>query len=258
MKTTTSKFGAAALGAVTAVLLSSSAQAVLVAPGTTDASNLSLGAQVGNFGGTVVASLVSNFSDISTPTSAFNGILRSAVVRNAGGTLDFYYQLQNTTQPTTTVPLDSEIFRFTLDAFDPAGFLPSASYDAFIVNNGLTGVGGTAPAGSVTGTVPAFAVDRDPGITPGRGFGFDFGETPFDDITGPFTNLNPGQTSNFLVVRTPYRQWTTTSATVSGAGTGFAQALTPIPEPATALVGLALSAFIGSAEFGRRRRKANV
>jgi hypothetical protein len=214
-----------------------------------------LGAGVANFGGTVVAGgdITLPFVDSSIPTN-FTGSLRSTVVRNSGGTLDFYYQLANTVSPNTTAP-DPEIFRLTLDGFPsifPTG--ASSAYEVFNVSNGLTGI--TGAGASATGTNAAFSSDRQVGVL-GRGLGFDFGDDHFiDDSTAPFTNLLAGQTANFLVVRTSATDFRPSIANIIGAGTASVRTFAPVPEPATVLVGLALSSFIGCAELGRKRRRA--
>ncbi len=243
--------------ALVATFLSASAitsQAVLVLPTTAETPGALLGAGVGNSGGTVVAGgdITVPFSDVSLPSN-FNGTLRTTVVRNAGGTLDFYYQLANTTTA-PNIP-DPELYRLTLNPFSAAFSTSGASYEAFVINNGLAGIAGAA---SVPGTVAAFSADRQVGVQ-GVGFGFDFGDAQFlDDVTPPFTNLNPGQTSNFLLIRTSATQFAQTTASAIGAGTATPiRSFAPIPEPTTILVGLALTTFLGCSELGRsRRRKA--
>lgn len=246
--TNTPKLGALALSGTLSLLALAEAQAAIVAPLTPEVPGVTLGAGIVNFGGTLLADQTVAFTEGGLPTSAFSGTLRSSVVRNAGGTLDFYYQLANTT---TSNSVDPEIFRLTLNGFDPRFSTSGTSYVSNVVSNGLTGITG----GSATGTNAAFSVDRDLGILNG-GIGFDFGDDHFvDDTTAPFTNLQPGQTSNFLIVRTSATQFTDRQALVFGAGTAFTHAFMPIPEPTTALVGLALGSFIGCAEFGRKRRR---
>jgi hypothetical protein len=251
--TTTPKFSVLALTGTLSILAAAASHAALVAPLTPEVPGVTLGAAVNNFGGTVVANQSLNFNDVSAPSN-FSGTLRSTVVRNAAGTLDFYYQLANTTTATNIV--DPEIFRLTLNDFAPQFSTSGTSYESFVIGNGLTGITG---AGTFTnGTNAAFSVDRqnNPPFTGDGTVGFDFGDLQFlDDTTAPFANLQPGQTSNFLVVRTNARGFRNTQALVVGAGTGFTQAFTPIPEPTTALVGLALASFVGCSELGRKRRR---
>lgn len=243
--------------ALVAAVLSASAissQAVLVTPATAEIPGAALGAAVPNFGGTFITEITAPFVDVSAPSN-FSGSLRSTVVRNAGGTLDFYYQLSNTTTG-TNIP-DPELYRLTLNPFSAAYSTSGTSYEAFVISNGLTGIAG-APA-SVNGTVAAFSADRQVGVL-GNGFGFDFGDDHFlDDTTAPFTNLNPGQTANFLLVRTRATEFTGTTALAIGAGTSTPiRSFQPIPEPTTILVGLALTSFVGCSELGRSRRRKAV
>jgi hypothetical protein len=248
------KFGALALSGTLSLLAVAASSAALVAPLTPEIPGVALGAAVNNLGGTVIADQTVPFISASTPTIAFTGSLRSTVVRNAGGNLDFYYQLANTTS-TTVNPVDPEIFRLTLNGFDPRFSTSGTSYDVSVISNGLTGITGSGAFSN--GTNAAFSADRQVGILNG-GIGFDFGDDRSlvaADTTPPFTNLLANQTSNFLVVRTTAKEFTDRQALVFGAASAFTHAFTPIPEPATALVGLALASFIGCAELGRKRRR---
>lgn len=249
------RLGACTLAGLLSLSASATSQAALVGPAEANIPGEALGGGVVNFGGTVVANLSQSFVDTSIPNS-FTGALRSTVVRNASNTLDFYYQLSNTTTG-TNVP-DPEIFRLTLDSFS-SKFSTGAggAYEIFNISNGLTGI--TGAGASVAGTNAAFSADREVGVL-GRGIGFDWGDDHFiDDSTAPFTNLLAGQTGNFLVVRTNAAEFMPSIANVIGAGSAAVTTFVPIPEPATVLMGLALSSFIGYSEFGRnRRRKAPV
>jgi hypothetical protein len=250
--------------------LTTATQAAIVAPNTLEIPGVALGGGT-NLGadptlaGAVIADQTINFA--SNPAGAFTGSLRSLVVRRTDNSqLDFYYQLANTT-PNIPVGAGADIFRLTLGGFDGWGTNPG---DGLTVNYRTDGLAGISGAGAtVNGTKSAFSSDRDPGI-PGKGVGFDFDSSHFVNLNpgGATTapgNVEPGQTSNFLLIRTKATSTTAfpgfanipRSAVVSGAGTSLVSAFTPIPEPATALMGLALSSFIGCTHFGRsRRRKA--
>ncbi len=251
----TNKLSVFALTGFIATLASVASHAALVAPLTPESSGIALGASVVNFPGTVVANQTLSFSDtLSTPTPAYTGTLRSTVVRNTtNGNLDFYYQLANTT--TNTASVDPEIFRLTITNFHPSAATSGGSFEIFNVSNGLTGITG---AGSfVNGTNDADTADRDPGIPAPSigGVGFDWGTF----LDQPASNLQPGQTSNFLVVRTNQKDFRTSQAQVFGAGAATVGTFVPVPEPTTALMGLALASFAGCTEFGRgRRRKAQA
>lgn len=201
--------------------------------------------------------------------SGFTGSLRSLVVqRTDNSQLDFYYQVANTSN---LAPLNTpagngaDIFRLTLGGFDAFASVPGNNLTVNHRTDGLTGITGAGAV--VVGTKAAFSADRDPGI-PGKGVGFDFDLSHFINLNpgGASTapgNVDSGQTSNFLLVRTravnsgafPGFSNVNNSAVVSGAGTSLVRAFAPIPEPATVLVGLALTSFVGCAEFGRSRRR---
>jgi len=206
-----------------------------------------------NFGGTVLANLVTNFQEennIPPPNDpTFTGSLRTVVVQNGGGTLDFYYQLSNIVSTPGNSPAD--IFRLTIDGFDPfaTGVMDFST-------NGLTGIAGAGAF--VVGNKSPRTADRDPSI--GTGVGFGFATTPGAPLFNA-NNLNQGDTSFFMVVRTNATQFFNSTATVSGFGTAFAQTLAPvnvsaIPEPGSALVGLAVMGLCGSGLFRRNRKPA--
>ncbi len=88
-------------------------------------------------GGTLLASL----SNMVT-SATFTGTARSAVYRNSGGTLDFYYQFTN------NGPAD--IGRLTFFNFD------GLTTDVFNITNG-SAIG----AGFLSGTVDSLFADRD-------------------------------------------------------------------------------------------------
>ena len=206
-----------------------------------------------NFGGTALADIATNFAESVTPT--FTGSLRTVVVQNAGGTLDFYYQLSNIVSTTTGQPPTSnapaDIFRMTIDGFDPfaTGVMDYST-------NGLAGIAG-AGAFAIGNKSPRTA-DRDPSI--GSGVGFGFASNPGLPLFDP-NNINQGDTSFFMVVRTNATQYFGSTATISGFGTAFAQTLAPanvsaIPEPGSTLVGLAVMGLCGSGLFRRNRKPA--
>jgi hypothetical protein len=200
-----------------------------------------------NFGGTVVANITTNFAETVTPT--FTGSLRTVVVQNGGGTLDFYYQLSNIASTPGNAPAD--IFRLTIDGFDP--------FATGVMDYSTNGLAGIAGAGAfVIGNKSPRTADRDPSI--GTGVGFGFASNPGLPLFDP-NNINAGDTSFFMVVRTNATQYFASTATVSGFGTAFAQTLAPvdlsvIPEPGSALVGLAVMGLCGSGLFRRNRKPA--
>ena len=181
--------------------------------------------------------------------TTFTGTLRTVVVLNAGGTLDFYYQISNIASDFRVDPAD--IFRMTVDGFD--------SFATGVMDysqNGLVGIAGASAF--LIGNKSARTADRDPAI--GTGIGFGFATNPGLPISEP-NNLNPGDTSFFMVARTSAIYYGHSTATISGFGTAFGATFGPsnepftqaVPEPAT-LTLWSLGA-LGCAIGAYRRRK---
>ena len=254
------RWAAPAAGLFSIVAVTTS-PAALVAPNTTQAAAVGLGGGT-SFGadaslaGTVVGNMTTSFIE---PSSLFQGTLRSVVVQNSAGLLDFYFQLSNTSDlaPVSTGPgLGSDIFRLTLSGFSGYG---TGAGDGLEMNYRTDGLAGIAGAGAfVVGTKPAFSADRDPALAALGGVGFDFDPSQF--LGGP-GNVDSGQTSEFLLIRTNARAFqNVTSEVVSGFGTAFTSGFAPaaVPEPATALAGLVLGSFVAFSDLGRGRRRQPV
>lgn len=256
------KFTAVVAAALSVGVVSS--QAAIVTPPQAEAPGAALASSIANFGGVIQADTGAvAFSDVSSPSN-FNGTLRSVVVKNAAGKLDFYYQLAN--NPNTAAP-DPELYRLQLNSFfSPVDATLASGYEAFVINNGLSGItlGSGGPSTSTPGTKAAFSADRQvpvAGISGAfTGFAFDFGDDHFiDDTTGPFSNLQAGETGNFLLIRSSATDFKTITASAVGFGTAPGiRSFAPVPEPTTVLVGLALTSFVGCSEFGRSRRRKAV
>jgi hypothetical protein len=230
-------------------LFAASASAAIVADGTPFNPGVSL-AGTANYGGTALLDVTTNFAESFNLPPLFTGTLRTVVVQNGGGTLDFYYQISNI----ATILPPADIFRFTIDGFDPF-----ATGELNYSTNGLTGIAGVNPF--VLGNVSPMTADRDPSLGSGVGFTFGNASAPLGPIGTP-GNLEVGDTSFFMIVRTNASSYTSVDGLVSGLGTAIVQtsgpSATPIPEPGSALVGLAVMGLCSSGLFRRNRKPATV
>lgn len=248
------------MAALFSIFAVSAAPAALVAPNTPSVTAVTLSgtslAADSSLSGWVVGDRTVTFAE---PNNLFQGTLRTVVVQNFGGTLDFYFQLANTSDlpPVSTGPgLGSDIFRFSLSQFSGFGTAPG---DGLIIDyrtDGLTGALGLGP--SVTGTKAPYSADRDPGLASVGGVGIDFDPSQF--LGGP-GNVDSGEVSQFLLIRTSAKFFqSVNNEIVSGFGTAFASGYAPVavPEPATLLAGLVLGSFVASRDLGRSRRRKPV
>jgi hypothetical protein len=189
----------------------------------------------------------------------------------AGGPLDFYYQVINTSTGDAAPGFDNDIYRTILGGYpqDPPSTL-TASVD--YMSDGVTTISALSgvPLAFTTSFLPTpgktvFSADSDPFVpTPefnGGVIGFDFDSTQlFDTDPGPGTsapnNINEGQASNWLVVRTNYDFYSYSLAQLAGTGgTMQGPILAPIPEPSAVLFGLAM---IGVCAGGRLRKSRSA
>ncbi len=179
----------------------------------------------------------------TTLPDPLQGTLRSVVVQNTAGTLDFYYQLANTSD---VIGVSTDIFRLTIDGFAGIG-LPATEVD--YRSNGLAGITG---AGAFTiGNQAPVAANRLTNLP--DSFGFEFGLFGSSFISQS-RNVSAGETSNFLFIRTNETSYFDNRAVISGRDTAVAHIFAPvgltvtdpatIPEPSTALMGIALIAVM--------------
>lgn len=245
---TPNRLPAAILAGAISLVIGEATQAALVnlpSP-TAEFPGVTLDPNTSGLAGTVLATLDSPFIDNALPIPFAAGTLRSFVVDRGGGLLDFYYQLVNTTQGRPDIT--SEFFRMkTLTGFDPALIMSVGQTDS--LGGLVAGVGsGFDAAGYTTlGLKPATTADRDD-VNPGQ-VGFDFPVQPPPAFLGDPKNIGAGEASSFLVVRTNATYYGKVTAVIDGAATSFADTIAAIPEPTSALFGIAL---LGACAMRRR------
>jgi hypothetical protein len=133
--------------------------------------------------GTLLATLSAPFtSSLGTDS----GTIVSAVYRESGGTLDFYYQVTLNTTSTNCGAIGQP-------SCDPIARLTATTFIGFVTSLGFRDDGSTLPGGVfVDGTVPPVTGDRN---SVGDVVGFSF--TPPGS-----SEVQPGQASNVLVIAT--------------------------------------------------------
>ena len=168
--------------------------------------------------GTLLASLsVPYTATLGSPAGTFY----SAVYRESGGTLDFYYQVTN---------LDtSKCGGAGQLPCDPIARETDVSFLSFATSLGFRLDGGSFGGPFVAGTVTPVTGDRN---GPGDVVGFSFNPPQSRDV-------QPGQVSSVLIISTNARNFTTGNASVIGGGTITVASFEPtstVPEPATLLL----------------------
>lgn len=179
----------------------------------------------GTAAGTLLASLVSAYS-FSTTAGITSGTLTSAVYREAGGTLDFYYQVANSASSASAIARETD-----------------TNFVGFTTSLGYRTDGSTLAGGFVNGTVAPVLGDVN-GIGTVVGFHFDLTDA---------NKIAAGQTSTALVISTNATNYTAGNAAVIDGGTQTVAAFQPapgVPEPGTmVLLGAGLLALAGIRKF---------
>jgi PEP-CTERM motif-containing protein len=227
------RFGRAAACATVLLLAPSAGQAAMLLPGTTlslSAADI-LAAPAGTLLDSVVQPLVTDF---------YTGTLSAAVLRNAGGTLDFYYQVTN--DAGSLDPIARETNTTFRSIAPPQIFTTEALY-----RTDDAGLPALFSAGDATAA--PLSADR---TSNARVVGFGF-VTP-----AVLEGIDPGETSMILVVRTNATLFTGGVSSVIDGTTSTVRTFSPratdvstVPEPASLLL---LSSAFGAAGYMARHR----
>jgi hypothetical protein len=223
------RLGRAALCASTLVLAPTTSHASVLVPGGAVMPDV-LGGAAGTLVDAMLTPLLSGTELIAN--------LRTAVVMNSGGTLDFYYQIGNKGTSGHNLNLAANQAFSIPSAFVTDVFfrLENGGLDFF--HNGSLGGAPTLAARSADGMV----------------VGFQFFGSPFRSAL----KINPGEVTRILVIRTNATDYvpglTTVSNGITSSGASFAPggfAPSAVPEPASLL--LLGSAFAAAGYMARHR-----
>jgi hypothetical protein len=166
--------------------------------------------------GTLLASLSAPFT---TPNGTTSGTLVSAVFRETGGTLDFYYQVFVNTTSTNCGTAGKP-------ACDPLSRETDTDFSTWLTQLAFRTDGSTLPGGLfVNGDTTPQTADRN--VSPGDVIGFTFNGAPTP------SSIQPGHSSNVIIISTNAVNFKAGNATVlDGSGVTVAS-FAPAPAPPT-------------------------
>ena len=225
-----------ALAAIMLVGAGTSANAVILAPGGTSPNVAAPTEPASVLVGAPLTVNITGIPDIN-PAST----ITERIYRQAGGTLDFYFQLTS-----VGLPFNGLIHQFNANFY--AGFITDVFWDNSPVVAGVITQAGNPLNGLASGTVIPDTFARS---NSGNAIQFNFPDPPV--VFGGSGPIQPGQTSKWLVIRTNATQ---VGPGIGGVINGITQnfnLLGPVPEPGSLIFGLGVLGAMGSR--GIRRRK---
>jgi len=187
-----------------------------------------VGDATGDPTGTLLADEVEKFS-LSTSSGVFKGTLESAVYQEIGGTLDFYYQLNN--MSTGTPPDTAE----HANGSNFVGFTTSAGYR---MDGGFTGT---------TFTASSLSPDTVNRNASGSVVEFNY------NVFGITDDIPTGSSSSVLVISTNATHYMPGNASALDSGTATVASFQPAAVPEPGSITLLGSLLFGIAAIARRR-----
>lgn len=224
-------FNLPSLITIAALTLGSPLSASILQPGTCVGYGCSTGGTLDNMPA-ITGTFKAGFSEVIAPGAGITGTFRAAVYQNTAGTLDFYYQFTNTSTSASVTAMYMQNY---------GGVNVDVGYTLVDVDGTQTNPGflqnGTMQAPSYANRGPAGQTIR----------------FMFAGADGLNSQLNPGETSRIMVIRTSATQYVDGARTwvANANGELTSTAFSPVPEPGTyALMGAGLVAL----GLARRRR----
>jgi len=190
-----------------------------------------VGDATGDPTGTLLADEVEPFF-FATTSGAFKGTLESAVYRESGGTLDFYYQVNNTSTSTSGTPDTVE----HANGSNFVGFTTAAGYRRDGGFAGTTFTASNLTPDTANRTVSGSVVEFNYNV---------FGIVPDDIPTGSSTSV--------LVISTNAKKFVAGNASAIDSATTTVPSFQPAAVPEPGSITLLGSILFGIAAIARRR-----